>query len=189
MSARTSLKQISLLLIATCVFSTLASAQADKLEQRAGEQEAATGYSLLSTSDGVVRMDNATGAVSLCRQQGEDLICRPSLDAMQTLQQELDGLIQQNRNLRLEVNGLRTLLNEAGIAAGENLPPPPKSKQGKAETGSWYSADDEKRLDQALEFTQKAMRSFAQSIKELEREFADEKPSPDTPENRRPQTQ
>ncbi len=57
-------------------------------------------YSLQKTADGYVRLNNATGEMSICKEQADQLVCRLAADDRVALE---DGMSQlENRVARLE---------------------------------------------------------------------------------------
>lgn len=49
-------------------------------------------FRLEKTADGYIRMDTQTGAMSRCREQGEQLVCRMAADERGAFQDEIDRL-------------------------------------------------------------------------------------------------
>lgn len=63
-------------------------------------------YRLEKTEDGYVRMDTATGAMSICRQDGNDLVCRAAANGGTALEDEIGDLRRQVEALEKRVAGL-----------------------------------------------------------------------------------
>ena len=110
-------------------------------------------YSLTKLSDGTVRIDHRTGAISYCREQEGDLVC--SLAA-----EERQAWIKETEDLTNRLNEL-----EKRIAIIEANPP-------KSETQSKVvNPEKERELDKAIEFMEKSVRRFADVFDELKKEF------------------
>jgi hypothetical protein len=69
----------ALLLIATIVLAGGASAQESR-------------YQLERTAEGYVRLDTATGTMSLCREEGDQLICQMATEDREALEDRIDAL-------------------------------------------------------------------------------------------------
>lgn len=75
-------------------------------------------YSLEKTADGYVRMDKSTGAMSICKEQGDQLVCRIAADDRDVLE---DGTIQIEKRLKSLEDRLATL-ETLGAGAKDALP-------------------------------------------------------------------
>jgi hypothetical protein len=76
------------------------------LSSTAAFAEVANRFSLQKTADGYVRMDNATGEMSICKQQGDQLICRVAADDRLALE---DGIVRLETRLKVVEEKLAAL--------------------------------------------------------------------------------
>jgi len=67
-------------------------------------------YRLEKTEDGYVRMDTITGAMSTCREQSGQLVCRMAADERSVVQDEMDRLQGQVKALEERVAKLENSL-------------------------------------------------------------------------------
>lgn len=106
-------------------------------------QETAERYRLERTDSGYVRMDTETGRMSLCAQQGEQLVCRMASEDMDAYDADVEVLRERVDTL------------EARLAAierqGANLP-------------------DEQEFEQTLGYMERFFRRFMGIVREFESE-------------------
>lgn len=121
-------------------------------EARAAEAEAGR-YRLERTEQGFVRLDTATGAVSLCRFQGENLICRMAADERSAYQDRIDQI-------------------EKRLAALER-----KIGTGDRPAASGLPSDAE--IDRSIGVMERFMRSFMGLVDEFRSEDKTSSPVPD----------
>ena len=108
-------------------------------------------YTLKAVEDGFLRLDTKTGAVSTCRKQDSNIICRAAADDRAALQSEIDRLQADNDKLRAQL----TELNKAGASKKRTKP---KSE-----------LPDDEEIDRIMGFFEKLMKrffKFAQSMRE-----------------------
>jgi hypothetical protein len=110
-------------------------------------------YQLERTENGYVRLDTQTGAMSICQERGEQLVCRLAAD-------ERDAMETDSVGLRAELDALerRVAALEEGRPAG-GLP-----------------SDEE--LDRTLSFMERFFRTFMG----LAQEWSEDEPAPNRTE-------
>ena len=77
--------------------------------------EDAERYRMERTEDGFVRMDMATGQMSICRERGVELVCRAAVDEREAYHREIGDLekrvdLLEQRLAELEGAGLRSMV-------------------------------------------------------------------------------
>lgn len=133
----------ALLLISAIVLPGAASAQESR-------------YQLERTEDGYVRLDTQTGTMSLCREQGEQLICQMATEDREALEDRIDALADR-------------------IAALEGRSDP--SPEGQT---SDLPSDEE--LERSMGIMETFMRRFFSIVEDLNRDFNDETPTEPAPD-------
>lgn len=111
----------------------------------AGAQEVAERYRLDRTDNGYVRMDTQSGRMSLCREQGEQLVCRMASDDIDAYDRDIEALHGRVEALEERIAALE------GKAQGADLP-------------------DEAEFEQTLGYMERFFRRFMGIVKELESE-------------------
>ncbi|MET3662233.1 hypothetical protein [Aquamicrobium ahrensii] len=128
------------------------------LSAPAAAESDAERYRLEKTEDGYVRMDTTTGAMSTCREQSGQLVCRMAADERTMAQDEMDRLQDQLKSL------------EERVARLEN------SLTAKLES----SLPTEEEFNRTMGYMERFFRSFMGIVKDLEkRDSPDTKPAPD----------
>lgn len=94
----------------------------------AGAQEQGSRFALSPTSDGYLLLDSASGAVSECKRDSAGYQCRLVPDERRALQDEIDRLSGENRDLR-ERLGRQA---EAAPESGARTPVPPDEEVDRA---------------------------------------------------------
>ncbi len=157
-------------MITLAVAGTTASAQT--------KQEASARFEMQETERGLVRLDTKTGMVSLCGSKGDKLICQPSIDATQVYEDEIKRLEQENARLRQKFRRISESLahlteetSVAGIKQEKGLELSGKALQNEG----WLGYEEERKLNEALEFSENAMRRFFSVIEEMKEDFQKEK--------------
>lgn len=117
-------------------------------------------YTLEKTENGYVRMDNRSGAMSICEERAGQLVCRLAADERIAHGEEVE-------RLQAELEAL-----EKRVAALENRP------QAALEN----ELPDEQTFDQALGLMEQFFRRFMGIIKDLERDFNEPEPDVGTPQ-------
>lgn len=125
----------------------LVSMPADSLAQDAER------YQLERTDDGYVRLDSRTGRMSLCREQGDQLVCRYATDESRAYVDDIDSL-------RDRVEALEERL--AALEGG--------------------SVPSEEEFEQGLNYMERFMRRFMGIVQDFEERFGNSGDEPTTPE-------
>lgn len=113
--------------------------------------QAAERYRMERTEDGFVRMDLATGQMSVCRERGVELVCRAAVDEREAYHREIGDL--ETRLERLEER----------VAELERPGSQPQS-----------SVPSEQDFEQTLNHMERFFRRFLGLVREF-----DEEPAPD----------
>jgi hypothetical protein len=107
-------------------------------------------YTLEKTANGYVRMDTQTGAMSMCEERGDQLVCKMAADERQAFQDELDRLATKVSDL------------ESRIAKVENNPVMnPRSL-----------LPTEEEFDRSLSFMERFFRRFMDIVRDMEDQTA-----------------
>lgn len=109
-------------------------------------------YTMQAVDGGFVRLDTATGDVSLCAKTGGAFECKPVKDD-RDLQREIARLVDENKGLKAEVKRLDEML---GLNGGPAKPSP------KLELPS------EEDVDKALSYVERMFKKFRDKLKELD---------------------
>ncbi len=120
----------------------------------ASQSFAAERYSITKLSDGTVRIDHRTGAISYCRERDGNMICSLAAEERQAWISETEDL--SNRIDHLEQR-LKTL--EAATS---------KSSQDKS---SETKPEEQREIDKAMDFMDKAIRRFSDVFDDLKDEL------------------
>jgi len=132
------------LLLATHGPSSLAqSANSDELSGSLEEMTEESRYQLNREGDNFIRLDRKTGAMSVCKLRGDNLVCRMAADDRDALQEEMGAL--QERIARLEKRS--------------------RSRSADDEDHSGYPLDEE--FEQAMEYSGKVIRRLFEVMKDL----------------------
>ena len=113
-------------------------------------------YQLERTEDGYVRLDTQTGTMSLCREQGDQLICQMATEDREALEDRIDALADR-------------------IAALEERSGGPAEEQT-----SDLPSDEE--LERSMGIMETFMRRFFAIVEDLNRDFNDETPAEPAPD-------
>lgn len=108
-------------------------------------------YALKAIEGGFLRLDTKTGAVSTCRKEDSNIVCRAAADDRAVLQSEIDRLQTANDELRAKL----AKLNKAD--------PAKKNAKPKSEL------PDDEEIDRIMGFFEKLVKrffNFAQSVRE-----------------------
>lgn len=143
-------------------------------------------FTMAPVEDGFVRLDKETGAMSMCRTQGDKWACRPMEDD-QSLAEEVRRLQKENDDLRAEVRRLEDTFvgrGDSGSAPGSGpqtggppggLPPGGLPGGGLPE----LQLPTEEQVDQAVDYLESMIRKFRERFED----FGD-KTDPDRPRPR-----
>lgn len=83
-----------------------------------GFAEDLTRYSLEKTADGYVRMDKATGEMSVCKEQGDQLVCRVAVDDRVVIDDEMARLEKRLTAVEEKLG----LLEKSGLTSEQSMP-------------------------------------------------------------------
>lgn len=133
----------ALLFITTIVLAGGASAQESR-------------YQLERTQDGYVRLDTQTGTMSLCREQGEQLICQMATEDREALEDRIDALADR-------------------IAALESRSDVPSE-------GDRSALPSDEELERSMGIMETFMRRFFAIVEDLNRDFNEETPAEPAPD-------
>ena len=100
-------------------------------------------YRLERTEEGYVRMDTQTGAMTLCREQAGELVCRPASESGEVASSEIDALRDRVAELEERVKTLEQ--------AGDDVPL-------------------EQEFEQSLNMMERFFRRFVDIVRGLEQE-------------------
>ena len=108
-----------------------------------------------------LKIDRRTGRVSICEDRNGDWACRLVADDRLAYEEEISRLEDDNARLVEENARLNKELAERQSAEGS----------GKRGDGPWIAPEDEKRLDEFMTFSDKAIRRFFGMVENLKRDF------------------
>ena len=77
-----------------------------------------TRYSLEKTADGYVRMNKASGEMSICTEQGDQLVCRVAADDRLAMDEQMAGLEKRLAAVETKLGALE----KSGLTADQGLP-------------------------------------------------------------------
>lgn len=123
-------------------------------------------YTMQPTDGGFLRLDTATGDMSVCRPSGDTFECRPVKDD-RDLQAEIARLVKENKELKAEIKRLDDML-------GLN--------DDKPKAGPRFELPSEQDVDKALTYLERMFKKFRDKMKELETPGGDTAPSTPVPE-------
>jgi cell division protein FtsB len=106
-------------------------------------------FTMTPTEKGFLRLDTATGTVSLCTDAEGGWACKIVPDDLAALQSEIDRLAQENAALRSELEAL---------------------KSGKSDLDTKPGLPSEEELDQAFGFMEKLMKRFQDMIEQFRKD-------------------
>ncbi len=113
-------------------------------------------YQLERTADGYVRLDTETGTMSLCREQGDQLICQMATEDREALEDRIDALSDR-------------------IAALE-------TRTGATTDGQRSDLPSDEELERSMGIMETFMRRFFAIVEDLNRDFNEETPAEPAPD-------
>ena len=118
-----------------------------------GTEERTGRFTMQPVDGGYLRLDTATGDVSLCTRSADSFECRPAKDD-RDLQSEIARLSTENKELKAEIKRLEDMLS-----SDTNAPrPAPKLELPKEED-----------VDKALDYLERMFKKFRDRMKELDK--------------------
>lgn len=121
-------------------------------------------YVLSPAGDSFLRLDRQSGRIAQCLKREEGWRCVLVPDAQIVLEQEIARLSDEVASLRAEN---RRLSEKAGEPALEGTPRAAPGGSG----GHALTPEEEKEIDRAMDFTERAMRRFFGLMKTLREEY------------------
>ena len=123
-------------------------------------------YTMQPTDGGFLRLDTATGDMSVCKPSGDTFECRPVKDD-RDLQAEIARLVKENKELKDEIKRLDDMLGLNG---------------DKSKGGPKFELPSEQDVDKALSYLERMFRKFRDKMKELEEPGPGNAPAQPAPE-------
>ncbi|MGE0766271.1 MAG: hypothetical protein AB7L90_07380 [Hyphomicrobiaceae bacterium] len=138
------------ILTATALAVTLAGAA---MATTPGADSKAGRFTMQPVDGGYLRLDTATGDMSLCTGAGGTFECKPVKDD-RDLQSEIARLSDENKALKADIKRLEDLQAHGGGIA----PPAPK-----------FELPSEAEVDKALTYMERVFKKFREKLKELDK--------------------
>jgi hypothetical protein len=83
-------------------------------------------FSLTPVGGSLVRLDSATGAMSVCGEKEGSFVCEAVADDALAMKHEIDRLSEENEAIRLKLLTLEAALSAAKTETNEKVAPPPR---------------------------------------------------------------
>ena len=109
-------------------------------------------FMLQPADGGFIRLDTATGDISLCVRAGASVECKPVKDD-RDMQREMARLVDENRELKAEIKRLEGML---GLDGGPGKPKPR------------LELPSEEDVDKALGYVERMFKKFRDKLRELD---------------------
>ncbi len=135
-----------ILLASLLPLSVAADQTAKQSERTAGER-----YSITEIDGNILRLDQRTGDIAICKPENGKLACKLGFDERHAYQQEIDRINQRLDKVLVRLDAL-----ESGKPGTTNKARKP--------------ASEEEEFDRALKFADKAFRHFFGMVQELKKE-------------------
>jgi hypothetical protein len=120
-------------------------------------------YSLTPIGGSLLRLDSATGAMSVCGSKEGSFVCEAVADDALAMKHEIDRLAEENEAMRLKLLKLEAALN-AAKAESESATPP-------ATPGAGIQVP-ELNLDKVAELASRILERFEDVVRSLKQEDA-----------------
>ena len=116
-------------------------------------------YSLQRTADGYVRTDTETGAISICTEKNDQLVCRMAVDDRQAYEADIAALEAKVDSLEKRISSLET--NAPSVSNGKP------------------AVENEQEFQTSLNRMEQFFRRFMGIVKEFQDFSGDTAPAPD----------
>jgi hypothetical protein len=126
-------------------------------------------YTMSPTEGGFIRLDTATGSMSLCSRKEGNWACEPMADHATDLKQEIERLTAENSELKAEIKRLEDL---AGLGTDSK----PGMDRRSERPGGKLQLPSEEDVDRALNYLERMFRKFKDRLREFDGK--DEKGTP-----------
>lgn len=110
-------------------------------------------FTMQPADGGFLRLDTATGDVSLCARAGASFECKPVKDD-RDMQREIARLVDENKELKAEIKRLEEML---GLDGGPGRNAKPK-----------FELPSEEDVDKALGYLERMFKKFRDKLRELD---------------------
>ncbi len=127
--------------------------------------EAADRFQIIQSGDKILRVDRATGAVSICRQATDRWTCEMVPDDRAAMEAEMERTIALSEMFKARVDALESRLAELEKKAQDR--PAITNK----DDGADWSDKAEKEFDRMMDFSEKAMRRFFGMVRSLREDY------------------
>ncbi len=119
-------------------------------------------FSLTPVGGSLVRLDSATGAMSICGSKEESFVCESVADDALALKHEIDRLSEENQAMRLRLLNLEAALNAAKAENSEKSAPAPDAAVQVPELD----------LDKVADLASRILKRFEDMVRSLKQEEA-----------------
>jgi hypothetical protein len=120
-------------------------------------------YTMSPTDGGFIRLDTATGSMSLCSRKDGNWVCEAMADPSADLRQQVDRLTEENAELKAEVKRLEDL-----VGLGGDPGPGTGSERRTERPRGQLQLPNEQDVDRALNYIQRMFRKFKDKLKEFD---------------------
>lgn len=122
-------------------------------------------FTMMPTDGGALKLDTATGAVSLCTRASGDWACVPTQDGEQALRQQIEGLKAENDVLKDQLVKMEEL---AGIGDPRKTEGPLGGPRPGGGSDSKMGLPTEKEVDQAFDYFESMVKKLRERFNKLE---------------------
>lgn len=125
-------------------------------------------FTLVTTRDGVIRVDKASGAVTFCRQVNTSLRCVLAADERQAWQAETEALSEKIKTLETRIATLE------GQASADSSPSKGQNTDDatKTEEEGIFSKKTQRELDEITTKAERVLRGLVGAMKDLGKDLA-----------------